>query len=320
MIGMMSKTSIMECSLILLCCLSACAASGENDLFQEVQAARNRALGADTRSNPEQAIADYQAALDAMSRFLDQYPDGNHASEVRRMQEETSRELRVLREELAEFQKIQKGEPSLAQPRLPSECEAMAGRWQSYLDRFPSSRFAAQAREKQARWRDRAQEEIKRGFQIIIDEVQVRQLKGPSHQWMAGHPWDPQIFGRSAAPDPFALLVLNNDVVSYTQVARDSFHPIWAQPCEALHVSDSQEVTILIRDRDVAEKAVIGLLGTGLFTFSGIQSARDALKENNDDTIGKWAGTIHELMDQGQSGNLRAGDFDHLKVRVVRPR
>jgi hypothetical protein len=190
--------------------------------------------------------------------------------------------------------------------------------WQRYLDLFPSSKFAAQARDRQSRWSDRCQEEIKRGFQVFIDEAYVRLIKGPSHQ-LAGRPWDPEIFGQNAAPDPYALLVMNDEVVGYTPVARDAFHPVWKLGSDVLRVSDTQQLTIVIRDRDIAEKAVIALLGTSLFTFSGIQSARAALKEDHDDNIGKWIGTINELMKQGQNGSLQAGDFKQLKVRVIRP-
>ncbi|HXU38177.1 MAG TPA: hypothetical protein VN937_17605 [Blastocatellia bacterium] len=317
---MLDRISTRICGLAALCALTSCAAAGEGDLFLELQAARARALAIETRANPNEAIDGYQAAADLMTRFLDQYPDGKHADEVRSMREQMLKELRALRYEFEEFQKTQKAELSLSQPRLPSECEAMIRLWHGFVDRFPSSRFAAEAREKQARWQDRDQEEIKRGFQVIIDEVEIRPVKGPSHQLMAGRPWDPEIFGRSSAPDPYALLMLNNEAVSYAPVARDSLHAVWGQASEVLRVSDTQEVTIIIRDRDVAEKAAIALLGSSLFTFSGLQAARSALNQDNDDMIGKWTGTIHDLIDLGSNRTLRAGDFDHLKVRVVRPK
>jgi hypothetical protein len=307
------------CIVVALSALCACSSSGEEDLFRQVQEAQSRALAADVRSDPDGAISAYQSAADAMDAFLNQYPNSANADEVRAMRQRLQRDLRALREELAEFRKVQKGELSLSQPRLPSECEAMVKLWQNFIDRFPSSRLALQARERQERWRVRAQEEINRGFRVSVEEALVRRAKGVTHQLMAGRPWDPELFGQSFAPDPYALVVMDGEVVGYTEVARDTYRAAWKQKSDVLRVSDSQEVEIVIRDRDVAEKAVIALLGTGLFTFSGIQSARTALKEDHDDDIGKWRGSILDLIKQGRSGQLRAGDFERLKVRVERP-
>lgn len=309
----------LSCSVIGSLLLCACSSAGDEDLFREVQDAQSRALAIDVRSDPDGAVSAYQAAVDSMDAFLNQYPNSAKADEVRAMRLKAQKDLRALREELAEFRKAEKGELSLSQPRLPSECEAMVKLWQNYLDRFRSSRFAAAARERQERWRVRAQEEIKRGFRVVIEEALVKPAKGPTHQLMSGRPWDPEVFGKSFAPDPYAFVVMNGEVASYTEVAYDTYRPVWKQGSEVFRVSDSQEVEILIRDRDVAEKAVIALLGTRLFTFSGFQAARSALKEDHDDDVGKWRGSIRDLIEQGRSGQLHAGDFERLKVRVERP-
>jgi hypothetical protein len=137
---------------------------------------------------------------------------------------------------------------------------------------------------------------------------------------MEGRSWDPEMFGASAAPDPYALLMIDGTVVAYTQAVKDSFHPVWRQQTAVLHVSDDKELTIALRDRDVAEKATVLLMGKGLFTFSGIAAASAALKEDHDDDICRWTGTLRELMGKGAAGLGRVGDCEQLRVRVTRPK
>lgn len=300
-------------------CVCACS-SAEREAFDEVEAAVGRAQVVDARVNPDAAMAAYQEVVDVASRYLDQYPDGGYAAEVRSTQQKFAGDLRSMREAASEYQNILKKEINEAEPQLPSDCQRMAKMWEEFSSKFSRSKFADSARQKKIRWEAKLQEEIGRGFQIVIEEAKVRLVKGPSHGWMAGHPWDPDIFGPSAAPDAYALLLIGGRVEAYTGVAQDSFHPAWRQPAPVLHVNDDQDLTITVRDRDVAEKASVLLMGKGLFTFSGIAAATAALKEDHDDDICRWTGTIRELIEKGAAGLGSVGDCEQLRVRVMRPK
>jgi hypothetical protein len=314
-----NRTVIAAMVAAITACVCACS-SAEREAFEVVEAAVARAQVLDARVNPDSAMIAYQEVVDAASRYLDQYPVGGYAADVRSNQERFAGELRSMREETSEYQKILKKEINEAERQLPSDCQRMAKMWDEFAAKFSRSKFAGLARQKKARWEAKLQEEIGRGFQIVIEGAQVRPVKGPSHGWMEGHPWDPEMFGASAAPDPYALLLINGSVEAYTQAVKDSFRPAWRQQAAVLHVSDEQELTIAVRDRDVAEKASVLLMGKGLFTFSGIAAATAALKEDHDDDICRWTGTIRALMEKGAAGLGRVGDCEQLRVRVTRPR
>ncbi|HEY3138506.1 MAG TPA: C2 domain-containing protein [Blastocatellia bacterium] len=299
--------------------VGACG-SGEREAFDDFEAAVSRAQSLDARASSDAAMIAYQEVIDAATRYLDQYPDGGYASDVRSRQEKFAAELRSMREEISEYQKNLKKEINEAEPQLPSDCRRMSKMWDEYTNKFPRSKFADSARQKKSRWEAKLQEEIARGFVLVLEDAQVRPVKGSAHGWMAGHTWDPEIFGASAAPDPYALLLINGKVEAYTQPIKDSFHPVWKQQTPVLHVSDDQDLTIAVRDRDVAEKVAVLLMGKGLFTFSGIMAATAALKEDHDDDICKWTGTIRELMDKGAAGLGRVEDCEQLKVKVTRPK
>jgi hypothetical protein len=303
----------------IIACASACS-SAEREAFEDVEAAVARAQVLDARVTPDNAMIAYQEVVDAASRYLNQYPDGGYATDVRSKQEKFSGELRSIREETSEYQKILKRELNEAERQLPSDCQRMSKMWDDYAAKFSRSKFAELARQKKASWEAKLQEEIGLGFQIVIEETQVLPVKGPSHGWMDGHTWDPEMFGASAAPDPYALLLIGGRVEAYTQAVKDSFHPAWRPQGAVLRVTDQQELTIAVRDRDVAEKASVLLMGKGLLTFSGITAATKAINEDHDDDICRWTGTIRALMEKGAAGLGRVGDCVQLRVRVTRPK
>ena len=314
-----NRTVIAVMVAAIAVCVSACS-SAEREAFEDVEAAVARAQVLDARVNPDAAMIAYQEVVDAASRYLDQYPDGGYAADIRSKQEKFAGELRSMREETSEYQKNLKKEINEAEPQLPSDCQRMAKMWDEYAAKFSRSKFAGLARQKKARWEAKLQEEIGRGFQIVIEYAQVRPVKGPSHGWMEGRTWDPEIFGASAPPDPYALLLISDKVEAYSQAVKDSFRPAWRQQAAVLQVNDEQELTIAVRDRDVAEKASVLLMGKGLFTFSGIAAATVALKEDHDDDICRWTGTIRDLMEKRAAGLGRVGDCEQLRVRVTRPK
>jgi Skp family chaperone for outer membrane proteins len=300
-------------------CVSACS-SAERECFEDVEAAVARAQVLDPRASPNAAMSAYQDVVDAALRYLDQYPGGGYASDVRSKQERFAGELRLMREETSEYQKDLKKELNEAETQLPSDCQRMAKMWDEFAVKFPRSKFAESAHQKKTRWESKLQEEIARGFQIVIEEARVRPVKGPSHSWMEGHTWDPEMFGASAAPDPYALLLINGRVEGYTQAVKDSFHPAWQQQRTVVHANDEDDLTVAVRDRDVAEKASILLMGKDLLTFSGMAAASKALNEDHDDDICRWTGTLRELMEKRTAGLGRVGDCEQLRVSVTRPR
>jgi hypothetical protein len=318
--GTPNRTRILIAAVLaaISACASACGAA-DREAFHDVEAAITRAQAVDHRANPEAAIIAYQEVIGAASRYLDQYPDGSYATDVRTLQEKFADELRSMREETSEYHKNLKKEINESEPQLPSDCQRMAKMWDEFALKSYRSKFADLARQKKARWEAKLKEEIGRGFQVLIEEAQVRPVKGPSHGWMEGHTWDPEMFGARAAPDSYALLLVGGTVEAYTQAVNDSYRPAWRQAA-VLHVNDEQELTIVVRDRDVAEKASVLLMGKGLLTFSGIQAATKALNEDHDDDICRWTGTIREMMEKGAVGLGRVGDCEQLRVRVTRPK
>lgn len=315
---MKHRLSIILVFVISATCLNGCAASGEQELLQEVEATMGKARTLDGGDSATSAA--YQEAIDVMTRYLNQFPDGEKAAEIRDQRERFYSELRRLRDSSVAYEALLKQEPNESQPQLPSECQRLAQRWADYLGRYPNSRNAEAARQKKARWEAKAQEEIQRGFIVIFVDAQIARVKGPTHAMMAGHAWDPEIFGASMPPDPYAILLVNGQPEGYTLPARDTLHPVWAKESNVLHVSDDQPVTLAVRDRDVAEKAAVLLLGKELFTFSGLTAATTALKQDNDDDICRWTGTLRELIDGGGKGLTNIGDCVRLQVRVVRPK
>jgi hypothetical protein len=316
---MMNPRLIFIAALVLSAtCLNGCASSGEHDLLREIEAAVTKARAIDAR-NSIAASAAYQDAIDAMTRYLEQYPDGDRANEIRDQRERFYSDLRTLRESSSAYEALLKQEPDESQPQLPSACQRVAQRWADFLGRYPNSDNAAAARQKRARWEAKAQEEIQRGFQIVFVEAEIARVKGATHGMMAGHPWDPEIFGASMPPDAYVVLLVNGQPEGYTPPARDTLHPVWLKESNLVHISDDQQVSLIVRDRDVAEKAVLLLLGKELFTFSGLTAAASALKQDNDDDICRWTGTLRELLDS--RGNLtNIGDCVRLRVKVIRPR
>ncbi|HWP44761.1 MAG TPA: hypothetical protein VNO14_16045 [Blastocatellia bacterium] len=298
---------------------SGCRDSGEQEAYAELAAIEARARSIDPRTSAASSINALQELIDAQARFLEDYPDSQYFADVRARQDKILQELNALREEVAQYEQLKKQEIDEGRPQLPSDCKRMAKQWQDFITRFPTSALTPQAQERQRRWEAKHQEEIKRGFQIIIEGAVVDRLKGPSHGLMAGRPWDPEVFEAQSAPDPYVIVLVDGQVFEQTHVAKDSFKAAWNQLTKVLQVSDENEVTILLRDRDVAEKAAIALMGKSLFTYGGVQAARQALKEDNDDDIGKWTGTLHELMKRGKD-RFRIGDSGELWLRVVRPR
>jgi hypothetical protein len=289
-------------------------------MLQEVETAVSRAQATSSKSNTAAAISAYQEVIDVMDRYLDQYPNGISADEMKNKLAKFSADLRSLREDSAEYESDLKKEVDESKSQLPSDCRRMVKMWQDYLDRFPNSRNADAARQKKSRWDAKLKEETERGFHIILEEAEVEKVKGASHGLMAGHPWDPQFFEANLPPDPYAVLLVNGQPVGYSLPARDTYHSVWHKESDALHVSDEQEVSILVRDRDVAEKAAVLLLGKNLFSFSGVAAATAAIKQDNDDDICRWNGTIHDLIEKGENGLNHVGDCIRLRVKVTRPR
>jgi hypothetical protein len=113
---------------------------------------------------------------------------------------------------------------------------------------------------------------------------------------------------------------VNGQPAGYTLPARDIYHPVWHRQSDTLRVSDDQEVTIMVRDRDVAEKAAVLLLGRGMFTFSGITAVAAAIKQDNDDDICRWTGTIRDLIEAADKRLAHISDCIKIRVRVIRPR
>ncbi len=221
---------------------------------------------------------------------------------------------RTLQEE-ADYQTYLKRDIDITGSQLPSDCQRMVKVWQEYSERFPNSKFTESARGKRARWEAKTQREIQRGFQIIIEEAEVKPVKGPSHGDMAGRSWDPEIFGASAAPDPYAVVVMNDQILLQTTKVEDSFHPVWNEGTGVLHVSDDQNVTIIVRDRDIDLTPLGGLLphsgALGAVVGGGL------IPRNKDDDIGSWTGTIRELWKNGDLSNVE--DLQRIRVKVIRP-
>ncbi|HVG17627.1 MAG TPA: C2 domain-containing protein [Blastocatellia bacterium] len=315
----MSNRIVVFIALAFVAASGVCCSSAEGEMLQEIEAAVSRAEALGARSSTAAAVSAYQEAIDAVGRYLDQYPDGARANEMRGRLAMFSAALRSLREDGGEYQIALTKELDEGKAQLPSDCRRMAEMWQHYLDRFPGSGNAETARQKRLRWDAKLKEEINRGFQIILEEAEVEKVKGPSHGLMAGRPWDPEIFGCSTPPDPYAVLLVNSQPAGYTLPARDTCHPVWHKQSDVLTVSDEQEVSIVVRDRDVAEKATVLLLGHGLFTFSGAAAAAAAIKRDDDDDICRWVGSIHELIESGEKRLTYVGDCRRLRARVVRP-
>jgi C2 domain len=271
-------------------CLNGCAASGEQDLLREIEVAVTKARAVDARNTTAASVA-YQDAIDAMTRYLEQYPDSNQASEIRDRRERFYSELRSLRESNSAYEALLKQEPDESQPQLPSDCQRVAQRWADFLGRYPNSDHAAAARQKRARWEAKAQEEIQRGFQVVFLEAEIARVKGAAHGMMAGHPWDSEFFGAGMLPDPYVVLLVNGQPAGSTLPARDTLHPVWLKESSVVHISDDQQVSLTVRDRDLI----------------------------NDDDICHWTGALHELIEN--RGNLaNIGDCVRLRVRVIRPK
>jgi len=99
-------------------CLNGCAASGEQELLQEVEAAMGKARTLD--GGDSAASVAYQEAIDVMTRYLNQFPDGEKAAEIRDQRERFYSELRQLRDSGAAYEALLKQEPNESQPQLPS--------------------------------------------------------------------------------------------------------------------------------------------------------------------------------------------------------
>ena len=218
------------------------------------------------------------------------------------------------------------------QPQLPSACERMITMWQQYLDRSPASSFVDAARDKRDRWKVKLQKEIQRGFRIVIEEAEIKSVKGPSHTEYAGRPWDPELLGGSAAPDAYVLVKMQDQVIAASDKVQDSFHPAWQFDVGVVHVSDLENLTILVRERDVGRsmqsfnanmgtaKAVGTMMGMQMALPLELQLIATVLGQDNDDNICEWTGTIRDLISRdGGSVVLQAGDCERLLVRVTRP-
>ncbi len=308
-------------SAMLLAVAFYCGGCGtdEAERYQALERLQEQAQAIDIRSNPEAALSAQQELLDAIERFIGEYPDGQRAGELRERRDRLTAKLNSLREEYFEFNRVKIKQPAENQPQLPSDCGAIARLWDGYITRFPRSVFTSSASESKRRWEAREQEEIRRGFLIIIEKSEINRLKGSSYGLMAGRPWDPELFEAQSAPDPYVVIEVGNKVKDYCPVVRDNFKPAWHRKVDLPGVSDLQELTVTMRERDVAEKAVALLLGTSLFSFSGITTAAEVLKKDNDDDIGRWAGSIRELLEAGKNGPVRMGDSGRLWIKVIRP-
>lgn len=205
----------------------------------------------------------------------------------------------------------------IAEPQLPSDCEAMAKMWQEYADRFPDSSFAATARQNSEKWKEKAQAEIRRGFQIVVDRALVKPVKGPSHGADAGRPWDPEIFGPDAPPDVHAVVTMNGQMLTQTAPVQNSLQPKWGEKTAVLQVSDEQQVTLVLRDRDVDLRQFARI--AGFIGPPGAGTLAAAAPANPDDEIGTWIGTIRELFkNKGDWRNV--GDAEAIRLKVIRPR
>ncbi len=221
--------------------------------------------------------------------------------------------------ELSEYQNHLKREINVAEPQLPSDCKRMAKIWQDYLDKSSDSNFADSARQRKARWEAKVRQEIKQGFRLIIVEARIKPVKGPAYGKKAGQPWDGKVFGSDSAPDPYAVVLVNGQLVAQTPSIKNSFHPVWNYDGGVLHVSDEQELTITLLDRDVSGKFLrfLGVLGGSAPGVLGRAAESGSSREDKDDIIGTWTGTIGDLLD---AGLVSAGDFENLRVKVLRPR
>jgi hypothetical protein len=316
---MRSRITISTMLIALAFYSAGCGTEGEDERFQELERLQEQAQAIDIRSNPEAALSAHQELLDAISGFLAEYPNGQRAGELRERREKLLAKLNSLREEYFEYQRVKILQLAESDPQLPSDCAKMVKLWDGYIARFPNSVFTGLARESKRRWESRQQEEMKRGFYIIFDEGEVNRVKGSSHGLMAGHSWDPQFFEAQAAPDPYVVIELGKNVKDYCPVVKDSFHPVWHRKVDVMGVSDEEELTITMRERDVAEKSIILLLGPSLFTFNGIAAATNVLKQDNDDNIGRWSGSIRELLEASKNGPIQMGDSGRLRIKVIRP-
>jgi hypothetical protein len=220
--------------------------------------------------------------------------------------------------ELAEYQSYLKQEINIAEPQLPSDCKHMAKIWQDYLSKASDSSFADSARQRKARWDAKVRQEIKRGFRLFIVEARIKPVKGPAYGKKAGRPWKRKVLGSGSAPDPYAIMLVNGQMVAQTPSIKNSFHPVWNYDAGVLHVSDEQELTITLLDRDASGKFLrfFGLVGGSAPGVLG-RAAESGSRENKDDIIGTWTGTVGDLSD---AGPVSAGDFENLRVKLLRPR
>ena len=301
------------------CCAEGCGTSDGSEKFEALEKIQRQTQAIDIRSNPEAALSAQQELLNAIDSFLNEYPNDPRAGELREKREKLLAQLNSLRAEYFEYQRIKIQQLSEKDPQLPSDCGKMAKLWDGFITRFPKSPLAGLAMESKRRWEAKQQEEMKRGFVIYFEEGEVSRLKGTSHGIMTGRPWDPEVFGAQAAPDPYLIIEMKSRATDYCPVVKDSFHPVWHRKVDVLPGSDDQELTITMRERDVAEKSSLLLLGVGRLSLSEIAAATDVLKRDDDDDIGRWSGTIRELMEMAKNGPVRIGDSGRLQVKVKRP-
>lgn len=74
-----------------------------------------------------------------------------------------------------------------------------------------------------------------------------------------GSNWD----ALGGAPDVYAALIVDGEVVCETDVVQDSFAPVWNQTCEA-QVFQTSEVIVALVDEDIAAPDPIGSVTTAV--------------------------------------------------------
>jgi hypothetical protein len=313
------RVTILVMLIASACCAEGCGTDGADEKFEALEKLQRQTQAIDIRSNPEAAMSARQESLDAIDGFLNEYPNDPRAGELRERREKLLAQQNSLREEYFEYQKIKIQQISETTPQLPSDCGKMAKLWDGFITRFPKSALAGLAMESKRRWEAKQQEEMKRGFVIYFEEGEVSRVKGPSHGIMTGRPWDPELFGERAAPDPYVVIEIGSKATDYCPVVKDSFHPVWHRKVGVLPGSDEQELTITMRERDVAEKTSALLLGASRFSLSDIAAATEVLKRDDDDDIGRWSGTIRDLLEASKNGPVRIGDSGRMLIKVKRP-
>jgi hypothetical protein len=97
-----------------------------------------------------------------------------------------------------------------------------------------------------------------------------------------GSAWD----ALGGAPDVFAALIVDGEIVCTTETAQDSFDPLWNESCEA-EVFQTTEVIVALLDDDLTVSDPVGSVTAGVpMCDSCIKSGQ--MNVSSPETIAEW--------------------------------